>query len=367
MGRVAWGGWDGGVLVWLFFLVVAGLVLGLARTGLAAGAIHPDEVVLFYPAMAKPAGAGWQVEARGIVYEGGDHPRQAAVAGRLLGLDVEDFTEDEQRIFARRIAPFLVDHERGKRVELAVGGAKIRFGRSGPNGHFEGNFRWSPTMVPTGAVTLTGTLAASGGLARPIELTVHLLSEEGWSVISDLDDTIKVSRVGDKRALIRGTFCRPFEVVPAMAEAYQRWARAGAQFHYLSASPWQLYPALKEFLDTNGFPAGTFHLKQFRLKDSSALAVLGSQTRYKTEAIGSLLKRWPRRQFVLVGDSGEQDPEIYGEIARSHPGRIRRVYIRNVTGQGPDDPRYVRSFRGLDARQWSIFAETVDGPKVLHE
>jgi hypothetical protein len=58
-------------------------------------------------------------------------------------------------------------------------------------------------------------------------------------------------------------------------------ANEGAQFHYVSASPWQLYPALAEFRRTNGFPAGTFHLKTFRWKDESFFDLVQSLLEYK--------------------------------------------------------------------------------------
>ncbi|MGB7326045.1 MAG: App1 family protein [Rubripirellula sp.] len=61
-----------------------------------------------------------------------------------------------------------------------------------------------------------------------------------------------------------------------------------------------------------GFPEGTFHLKQFRLKDSSVLDLLSSQQETKRSAIVPILEAFPQRQFILIGDSGEQDPEIYG-------------------------------------------------------
>ena len=74
-------------------------------------------------------------------------------------------------------------------------------------------------------------------------------------------------------------------------------------------------------------------LKLFRLKDPSALDLLQSQTATKIRAIEPLLTAFPERRFVLIGDSGEQDPEIYTEIARTHRPQIVAVFIRNVTGR----------------------------------
>ena len=50
----------------------------------------------------------------------------------------------------------------------------------------------------------------------------------------------------------------------------------------------------------------------------------------KHERIAEVLDLHPRLSFVLIGDSGEKDPEIYADIVREHPGRVLAVYIREV-------------------------------------
>jgi phosphatidate phosphatase APP1 len=148
-------------------------------------------------------------------------------------------------------------------------------------------------------------------------------------VISDIDDTIKITQVRDRRATLRNTFLRPFEPAPGMAEFCQNLARSNhAEFHYVSASPWQLYLPLAEFVRSNGFPSGTFVLKKFRWKDRSFLSLFADPEKYKSAVIEPLLKRFPNRRFVLIGDSGEL-PEIYAgreEIsAANRPSLIRDV------------------------------------------
>jgi len=140
-------------------------------------------------------------------------------------------------------------------------------------------------------------------------------------------------------------------------------AALGAAFHYVSGSPWQLYEPLAEFIRTNGYPAGTFHLKEFRWKDQSFRNLFASPEAYKTGVIGPLLKRCPQRRFVLVGDSGERDPEIYGQLARDHPGRIVRIFIREVGDQASDAPRYQAAFRGLPPGTFRVFRDPreIDG------
>jgi phosphatidate phosphatase APP1 len=176
-------------------------------------------------------------------------------------------------------------------------------------------------------------------------------------VISDVDDTVKVSQVRDRRELLANTFLRAFRGVPGMAEAYRQWAADGAAFHYVSASPWQLYAPLARFLAAERFPEGSFHLKLFRVKDSSFFDLYANPEVYKRRTIEPILKTYPRRKFVLVGDSGEEDPEIYGALAREHPGQIVRILIRDVTGEQADAERYRIAFRGVEADRWMVFRE----------
>ena len=80
--------------------------------------------------------------------------------------------------------------------------------------------------------------------------TIYVLASHGISVISDIDDTIKVSNVVSRRALLRHTFCHSFQPVHGMSEVYRKWSEQHCQFHYVSASPWQLYV---EILQTFSF------------------------------------------------------------------------------------------------------------------
>ena len=349
---------------------LAGLIAACFCQPGAHAAVKGDETVTFFPAVAWPASNGWSVELKGTIYEAGNHPIQTTVVRKMLGLDDDDWTEVQRGLFRTRTENFLVDNERRKVVQIELCGKTVRSGNSLPNGHFtahvvmgEEEIRRQGIRAEGGTLALVGKVAASSGSTLNLPIQIHFIPARGWSVVSDIDDTIKISNVRDRRALIHGTFCEPFQAVPGMASAYREWAQAGAQFHYVSASPWQLYPCLSEFLVTNKFPAGPFHMKTFRMKDASALKMLGSQNRYKFAEISALIKRSPERRFVLVGDSGEQDPEIYGDLARRYRTQVAHIFIRNVTKEDGEALRYRDSFRDLPATTWSVFED----PRLLQD
>jgi phosphatidate phosphatase APP1 len=136
-----------------------------------------------------------------------------------------------------------------------------------------------------------------------------------------------------------------------MAEVYQNWAAQGASFHYASSSPWQLYHPLRSFLDAGGFPSGSVHLRWFRIRDE--MFKRWRLLRKKSSKIGvinGIIKRLPKRRFVLVGDSGERDPEIYAKLARKYPNRVHSILIRNLSERPVDPERQQR----LDARRGDV-------------
>ena len=109
------------------------------------------------------------------------------------------------------------------------------------------------------------------------------------------------------------------------------------------------------------------HLKKFRWKDRTAFSPFGGQEGYKRGVILPLLLAFPARRFVLVGDSGEQDPEIFGALAREYPDRVAAVLIRDVTGAGRGAARYDKAFAGLEPECWKVFKSPSELPAGVGE
>lgn len=342
------------------------LAAGLWLAALPAwGQLKTDEELVLFPAWGREAAEGaWEIPLHGWVHEPEEgSPLRSAALGLFRSWFGREWTEAEAAHFVARARPFLADNERGKVIRVRAAGREAVLGPSGADGHLEGTLRLTGDALPGGALPgpgglwLTVEAVLPQGDARRFAGSALLLPETGLSVVSDLDDTIKDSRVTDRRELLANTFLRPFRAVPGMAEAYRSWEAAGASFHYVSASPWQLFEPLSRFLAEAGFPAGTFHLKRVRLKDASAANLFASPLESKGPAIRALLESFPRRRFVLVGDSGESDPELYGAFAREFPDRVVGVLIRDVTGEGPASPRLAEAFRDLPPELWSAFTD----------
>jgi phosphatidate phosphatase APP1 len=93
---------------------------------------------------------------------------------------------------------------------------------------------------------------------------------------------------------------------------------------YVSNGPWNLYDLLEDFLDLQGIPRGPLLLRDWSLR------TLKGGEGHKLAAIQALLDAYPGLPVVLVGDSGERDPEIYRRVVLRHPGRVLAVYVRDV-------------------------------------
>lgn len=78
------------------------------------------------------------------------------------------------------------------------------------------------------------------------------------------------------------------------------------------------------------------------------------QLKYKTEIIENILKDFPKRKYVLVGDSGEKDAEVYAQIAQKYPEQIVAICIRNVGKTDDSAENYQGIFRNVKC-SWLFF------------
>jgi phosphatidate phosphatase APP1 len=185
------------------------------------------------------------------------------------------------------------------------------------------------------------TIAPRGRLGPGVwqEVELHLEGEEAvrttakvlvpsrrarFGVISDIDDTIVASHVGNRVRMILTaalTNARTRKPFPGVAAFYRALHASVNPFFYISKSPWNLYAPLVEYLEVQELPPGPLLLRDFGLRP---------EKEHKRKAIEEILATYPKLKFILSGDSGEQDPEIYSAVVHRHPDRIRAIYIRSV-------------------------------------
>lgn len=273
-----------------------------------------------------------------LPYRGYGTRRALFLKGRVLerkGITRSSARDTIWRNLRNMAKRFMSDEVPGARVRALFGGStletvadeegffEVRFDLPEP---LEGRTAWYPVDLE-----LLWPEARDQTEARTTG-EVLITPEARFGVISDLDDTVVKSSATDllkmaRIVLINNAYTRlPFEGVAEFYRALQRGG-TGREFNpifYVSSSPWNLYDLFVDFLDVHGVPAGPLFLKDW------GPATVGRHRAHTLAVIRRLFDAYPDLPFVLIGDSGRRDPEIYHQTVREYPGRVRAVYIREV-------------------------------------
>jgi phosphatidate phosphatase APP1 len=292
-----------------------------------------------------------------VTYRSFGTAASALIRGRVLEASVLERSlpgDTSWRSFRRMLRRFFSSELPNASVRAALG-ATVAAGDTDDEGYFD-----LPLITPdlggagdwkTAEVEVVGSAMRGFQPARAIaEILIPASAELG--IISDIDDTVLQSHVTQKLKLIWVTlsgsaFTRmPFE---GTSELYHALA-AGTSGHvnnpvfYVSKSPWNLYDFLVDFMDYHQLPRGPLLLRDIGLREAPPVD-------HKSAAVRQLLDTYPQLPFVLIGDSGERDPEIYLETAARYPGRIRAIYIRDLGGKNRNDESGGRARRLCERAQ----------------
>lgn len=189
---------------------------------------------------------------------------------------------------------------------------------------------------------------------KPVHAFVPVLvpgTRARFGMISDIDDTVIQTGATSLLRMARTLFLenaktrQPFAGVAAFYKVLQEDADGVPinPLFYVSSSPWNLYDMLIEYLEHQKIPLGPLLLQDYGISDS--VFIHAAHDQHKTDRINMILTRYPDLPFVLIGDSGQRDPEIYSSIVANHPGRILAIYIRDVTTDERDHEVRVLSDR----------------------
>jgi phosphatidate phosphatase APP1 len=162
-----------------------------------------------------------------------------------------------------------------------------------------------------------------------------------FGIISDVDDTILQTHATTILKFMQVTFLQnaskrlPFAGVAAFYRALQSGTnRENNPIFYVSSSPTNLYDLLTDFMGLQEIPPGPVCLRDIGIDENKFL--MSGHHDHKWKHITGIMDTYPDLPFVLIGDSGQKDPEIYAAVAQHYPGRVLAVYIRDVTQKGRD-------------------------------
>lgn len=153
-------------------------------------------------------------------------------------------------------------------------------------------------------------------------------------IISDIDDTIIISHatsLGKKLwlSVSKNAYTRrPF---PGVSEFYEHLTQQGQHpVFYVSSSDWNLFDLIQDFLKYRNIPEGPLLLKDPHVNLRNIWKSGGGNHDHKLEKISLIMSLFPQMKFILTGDSGQHDPELYTEIIEKFPDRVKAVYIRRI-------------------------------------
>lgn len=275
-------------------------------------------------------------------YRGYGCPDRAYLKGRVLrGAALPAAAEDAGVVMnvASMIQRFESDEVAGARVRIHHPGGPLTV-TTDEEGFFEAWIHPRPEFAP-GALWHTLELELESPAApSSARCQANLLippPESAFGVISDLDDTVVKTGATSLLRMARTTFLSnartrvPFPGVAAFYRALQKGAGESPfnPVFYVSSSPWNLHDLLSEFLTIQKIPIGPLMLRDWGINAQESAPT--GHAGHKLGAIRRIMDLFPALPFILIGDSGQEDPEIYHRVVHDNPDRILAVYIRNVT------------------------------------
>ncbi|TEA20467.1 Phosphatidate phosphatase APP1 [Colletotrichum sidae] len=324
----------------------------------------------------KPSRLGsWQAEFIAAVFEGEPKCKVVdivqGIAGKLgIADDAEEFKTIEERIL-----PFLWDVQPARQLRVVQHKKELKLGPSASNGISTDTLKIPDQPAGT---TVTSSAAVPRGTTGLLEMKTFFAAPEGWAVISDVDDTIKLTQTSDPIGILRETFVNeptPIEGMPELYHNIKALLPPESPWFYLSASPYNLYPFLKEFRDKY-YPPGTIILRDSSWKTVAGLlsALTMATEEYKVDRMKKVHSWLPKRKMILIGDSTQSDPEAYGDIYRQFKGWVKLILIRKVTDiasvgiSAKNEPeRFEKAFKNIPRDDWFVFENPVDCNKIIRD
>lgn len=312
-------------------------------------------------------GKPWKAEVVAAYFTKGSGKDEAKIVANLA--DVLGIADDKKarETIAKRLQPLMDSVVPAHTCQIALGGDQvIRLGPSNRDGISVDTVTFNDAYKDGQTITSNAV-----GIASATPLTTTFADTSGWAVISDIDDTIKKTMTSSPLGILQTTFVEEPEPIAGMPELYKhiKTALDTPPFWYLSASPYNLYPFLRNFREAH-YPPGTMILREASWMNLAGFLTSLTQgtEAYKVSRIDKVHASFPQRKFLLIGDSTQSDPEAYGDAYRKYKAWVGAIFIRKVVNVEPVDEsqknspeRFEKAFKDVPREIWTVFED----PKEL--
>ena len=193
--------------------------------------------------------------------------------------------------------------------------------------------------------------------------TSYLVPESGGlTIVSDIDDILRVTQIYEPSQGLLNTFARPFVPWMNMPDIYANWSKSmpAAHFHYLTTTPEQVTRNYMDFIYKT-YPGGSFDDRPLNFSDVSATLSI------RKFLLEKIFQTYPKRKFVLIADTSNSDVmRDYPAMSTEFPGQVQCILLRNTTNTDPGDrfPYDTSGFKGLDNSTYMFFVVPVSKNRV---
>ncbi|KAJ9621058.1 uncharacterized protein PV06_04339 [Exophiala oligosperma] len=183
--------------------------------------------------------------------------------------------------------------------------------------------------------------------------TSYLVSDQGFTIVSDIDDILRVTKIYQPKQGLLNTFAKPFTPWMNMPEIYANWSNSipNMHFHYLTTTPEQVTRNYMQFIyDT--YPGGSFDTRPLNFSDVSATLSI------RKALLVKVFETFPHRKFILVADTSNSDVmRDYPAMAKEFPGQVQCIFLRNTSSTDPGDkfPYNTDGFKDLNQQSYMFF------------
>jgi hypothetical protein len=183
--------------------------------------------------------------------------------------------------------------------------------------------------------------------------TSYLVPPTGLTIISDIDDILRITKIYQPAEGILNSFARAFTPWMNMPEIYANWSRSipNFHFHYLTTTPEQVTRNYMDFIYKT-YPGGSFDTRPLNFSDVSATLAI------RKFLLQKIFQTYPQRKFILVADTSNSDVmKAYPAMATEFPGQVQCIFLRNTSGTDSGDkfPYDTSGFQGLNQSMYMFF------------
>ena len=183
--------------------------------------------------------------------------------------------------------------------------------------------------------------------------TSYLVSDQGLTIISDIDDILRVTKIYEPKEGLLNSFARPFTPWMNMPDIYRNWSVSlpNMHFHYLTTTPEQITRNYMQFIYST-YPGGSFDTRPLNFSDVSATLSI------RKFLLDKVFKTFPNRKFILVADTSNSDVmKDYPQMATEYPGQVQCIFLRNTSSTDPGDkfPYNTEGFKNLNQNSYMFF------------